>query len=300
MSGAVARVPRHVAPSAARSIRPTKAPPKIRKPLKRDERGVPIPHVNIVVRDTHACRLSDHYYNTVREDVMYMTYKHDPNPKPFRHIRPKYDPNDPYAKFRDNPPVGGDQYFKRPPPPVTVDNVIMLERIQLHTMIKEALSNRSNLLGPIMAFRALSGESEGSGNQRSADGVQIVRGRKNIGGWVRPGQPVGVKVDLKGPKMYDFLSTLVEFVFPRLREFPGLYMPGSSAPLSTPSAASGVVSFGLPPEALSLFPQIEVNLDAYPKPFGMHIHFVTNATGVGAQNRARALLSGFQVPFARR
>ncbi|KAI0927505.1 hypothetical protein AcV5_008027 [Taiwanofungus camphoratus] len=298
MSTAVARAPRYVAP--ARNIRPTRPPPKIRKPLKRDERGLPIPHVNIVVRDTHACRLSDHYYNTVRDDVMYMTYKHEPVHKSPRQIRPKYDPNDPYTKHRFNPPVGGEQYFKRPPPSVTADNVICLERIQLHTMIKEALSSRSNLIGPIMAFRAISGESEHAGNRRTVEGVQIVRGKKNIGGWVRPGQPLGVKVDLKGPKMYDFLGTLVEFVFPRLREFSGLLMEGSSSPLNSPSAATGVVSFGLPPEAMALFPQIEVNLDAYPKSYGMHIHFITNAVGPGAQNRARALLSGFQVPFARR
>ncbi|OSX57197.1 hypothetical protein POSPLADRAFT_1041735 [Postia placenta MAD-698-R-SB12] len=300
MSAAVARAPRHVAPAVAQSIRPTRVPPKIRKPLQKDEKGLPIPHTNIIVRDTHSCRLADHYYNTVRDDIMYMTYRHESSRKAARVIRPKYDPNDPYTKHRYNPPVGGDQYFKRPPPPVTVDNVIQLERIQIHSMIKEALTSRSNLLGPIMAFRAISGESERSGNQRSAGGVEIVRGRKNIGGWVRPGQPVGVKVDLVGPKMYDFLGMLVEFVFPRLREFPGLLMPGPSTQLSIPSEATGVVSFGLPPEAMSLFPQIEVNLDAYPKTYGLHIHFITNATGVGAQNRARALLSGFQVPFARR
>jgi large subunit ribosomal protein L5 len=77
-------------------------------------------------------------------------------------------------------------------------------------------------------------------------------------------------------------------------------MPPPSASLNSPSAVSGVVSFGLPPQAMGLFPQIEVNLDAYPKSYGMHIHFVTNAKGLGAQNRARALVSGFQVPFARK
>jgi large subunit ribosomal protein L5 len=114
------------------------------------------------------------------------------------------------------------------------------------------------------------------------------------------GVPVGVKVDLKGPKMYDFLGSLVEFVLPRLREFNGIVMPPASSTLKSPSAVSGVVSFGLPPEAFGFFPQLEVNLDSYPKEYGMHIHFVTNAEGFGAQNRARALLSAFQVPFVRK
>jgi large subunit ribosomal protein L5 len=100
--------------------------------------------------------------------------------------------------------------------------------------------------------------------------------------------------------MYDFLETLVEFVLPRLREFPGLVLPGSASNLQTPSGVSGVVSFGLPPEAMGLFPETEVNLDSYPKSYGMHIHFITSAEGLGAQNRARALLSGLGVPFVRK
>jgi large subunit ribosomal protein L5 len=167
-------------------------------------------------------------------------------------------------------------------------------------MVKEAISSRSNLLGAIMFFRALTGETQGGGGRRTSQGVQIVKGVKSASGWVRPGIPVGVKVDLKGPKMYDFLGTLLEFVLPRLREFPGIVLPPTSASPYSPSAASGVVSIGLPPEAMGLFPQVEVNLDSYPKSYGMHIHFVTNATGMGAQNRARALLSGFQVPFVRK
>ncbi|TFY74570.1 hypothetical protein EWM64_g9444 [Hericium alpestre] len=100
--------------------------------------------------------------------------------------------------------------------------------------------------------------------------------------------------------MYEFLGTLTEFVLPRMREFPGMLMPAGSANMNTPSGVSGVVSFGLSPDAMGLFPQIEVNLDSYPKAYGFHIHFITNATGTGAQNRARQLLSGFQIPFTRR
>ena len=166
-------------------------------------------------------------------------------------------------------------------------------------MQKQAVANRSNLLGAIMAFRALSGETERGGGWKSSSGVQLVRAKKNVSGWVRPGIPIGVKVELKGEKMYEFLGSLVQFVLPRLREFDGVLLPPASANLATPAGVSGVVSIGLPPEAMGFFPQIEVNFDAYPQPFGMHIHFMTSAKGIGAQNRARALLSGFQIPFQR-
>jgi large subunit ribosomal protein L5 len=286
--------------AAVPTLRTFRRPPKIRKPLKRDADGLPIPHVKILVRDTHPSRLSDHYYTTLQDDLMYLTYKHESGPRPPpRQIRSSYDPNDPYTKNRFNPPVGGSYHRKKPAPPTTADNIVRLERISLHTMVKEALASRTNLLGAIMAFRALTGQTEGSGGRHTSKGVQIVKGIKSVGSWVRPGIPLGVKVDLKGPHMYDFLGTLLEFVLPRLREFPGIIMPTSLTSQNSPSAVSGVVSFGLPPEAMGLFPQIEVNLDSYPKSYGMHIHFITNAEGHGAQNRARALLSGFQIPFIR-
>jgi large subunit ribosomal protein L5 len=232
---------------------------------------------------------------------MYMTYVHENGRPPPRQIRLTYDPNDPYTKNRHNPPVGGSRLGQKLPPPSSPKNVIQLEKISLHTMAREAIASRSNLLGAIAAFRALSGENPGGGGWESSEGVKIVTAKKTAHKWkIRPGIPVGVTVDLRGPKMYEFLGTLVEFVLPRLREFQGIVLPSASSSMATPSGVSGVVSFGLPPEAMGLFPQIELNMDTYPKSYGMHIHFITNAEGVGAQNRARALVSGFQIPLSRK
>ncbi|KZT40604.1 ribosomal protein L5 [Sistotremastrum suecicum HHB10207 ss-3] len=262
---------------------------------------LPTPPCNVVIRDTHASRLADHYHNTLKDDLMYLNYHHESKPRPEpRQIRLTYDPENPYTKNRKNLPVGGSRLGKKPLPPDAPENVIRLERIQLHCMVKEAIANRSNLLPAIMAFRALSGETQGGGGRHTREGVQVVRGKSTEGGWIRPGLPCGVKVDMKGEKMWTFLSTLVDFVLPRMKEFSGVLLPAPSASPNTPSAVSGVVSFGLPPAAMALFPQIEVNVDAYTRMHGFHIHFITNAQGVGAQARARALLSGFQIPFARR
>lgn len=100
--------------------------------------------------------------------------------------------------------------------------------------------------------------------------------------------------------MYDFLETVVDFVLPRLKTFSGIPLPPASRPSQVPSSMAGVVAFGLPAEALGLFPQIEANLDQYPKPFGMNIYFETSAKGRGAQDQARALLSGMGLPFVKR
>lgn len=277
-------------------------PKWITKSLFIDKRTrLPVPHLTIVGHEFAPCRLEDHYNTTLRDDLMYMTYKHEhlPRPPP-RPVRLTYDPENPYTKNRFNPPVGGVPLGRRIPPPNTPENVICLEKIVIHTMVKEAIANRSALLGAIMALRALSGDNEGAAGMHGVSGVQIVRGKKSVGGWVRPGIPVGAQVVLRGQSMYDFLGTLVEFVLPRLRDFPGLVLPPASSSEKSVSAVSGVVAFGLPPPAMGFFPQIEINLEAYSKSYGMHIHFVTNASGLGAQNRARALVSGFQIPFIRK
>ncbi|KJA16937.1 hypothetical protein HYPSUDRAFT_192621 [Hypholoma sublateritium FD-334 SS-4] len=292
-----------VAPTLSRhSLTRFQRAPKIVRKLRRNPKtGLPTPHVKIVAREFAPCRLEDHYHTTLKDDLMYMTYKHQIGeaPEP-RKIRLQFDPENPYTKFRHNPPVGGSQFHKKPSAPSTPDNTIRLEKIQLHTMVKEAVANKSQLLPAIMQMKALTGESFQGGGQHAVEGIQIVKAKKSIGGWIRPNIPVGVKVDLKGQAMYDFLGTLVEFVLPRLRDFNGIVLPPATLSTKTPSSVSGVVSFGLPPHALVFFPQIEVNVDSYPKLVGMHIHFVTNATGIGAQDRARALVSGFQVPFVRR
>jgi large subunit ribosomal protein L5 len=275
----------------------------LRRALPRDRRGLPVPHVpRLLVRASRPSRVLDHYNNTLRDNLLYMTYKHSSAPPPPpRQIRLTHDPANPYSKNRVNPPVGGSRLGKTSAPPTTPQNVVRLEKVVLHTMIRDSLTSRSNLLGPIMFFRALSGETRGGGGYDKTEGVQIVRGRKIVAGWIRPGVPCGVKVELKGPKMYEFLSTLVEFVLPRLRDFHGVVMPlPRKSNTQSPSGVGGVVEFGLPPDAMGFFPQIEVNLDAYPKTYGMNIHFITNAEGQGAQNRARALLSGFQIPFVRK
>ncbi|KAJ3731756.1 60s ribosomal protein l7 [Lentinula guzmanii] len=241
-------------------IRPTRfgRPPRIHKPLPFDSRRkLPRPPINLQIREISPCQ-----------------------------IRLRWDPSNPYSKYRKNPPVGGSQWSKIPSTLITPSTIPKLLSIQLHIMSKDALTSRSNLLGVIAALRALS-----------------------VGGWIRQGMPAGAKVTLKGPPMYDLISTLSEFVLPRLRDFNGFpippttsshtsYLP-SSANAVKPSDVTGVVSFGLPPAAMAFWPQIEVNQDAYPKMYGMHVHFITDAVGLGAQERARALVSGFQIPFVR-
>jgi ribosomal protein L5 len=85
------------------------------------------------------------------------------------------------------------------------------------------------------------------------------------------GNPIGCKVTLKGDKMYQFLDKMVEVVLPKMKEWPGL--PESAGD------ATGNMSMGFPPSALSLFPEIESIFDMYPRMTEFHITFSTTRHG---------------------
>lgn len=255
---------------------------------------------NIFVREVGQSRLRTYYDTVLADDLMYMHYQHEPLPRPPPPIREqRFDLENPYVKNRWNPSKGEKAILTRKLAPSTPDNIVRLERIQIHTFVREAIRDRGELLSAIAAFRALTGESPEAGGRHNQEGVRIVKGRRIVGGWIRRGVPCGVVVDIKGDRMYDFLGTFAEFVLPRIRDFPGIRLERPGANPKRMSAVTGVVSLGLQPRYLELFPQIAVNKDAYLRLPGVHIHFFTNAKGQGAQNQARALLSGFQIPFKR-
>lgn len=131
------------------------------------------------------------------------------------------------------------------------------------------------------------------------DGVQVLKAKVGAAPWkLREGMPVACKVELKGDAMYDFLQSLVDFVLPRMREYPGVPI-GPFVGLNRPHLYGPVVGFGFPPAAMGLFPQIETNIDAYPKLHGFHVQCRTNLKGDHALMWGRNLLSGFRVPFYR-
>ncbi|KAG8770355.1 hypothetical protein FRC12_004316 [Ceratobasidium sp. 428] len=270
--------------------------------LKSSSSGAVVPPVDIVLGDTHIPRCQAHFENTLADDLLYLTYNHvSTTSPPTPNLPPQWDMTNPYTKNRPPPAPRGNRPLQATGLPTTPDNLPRLDRIILHTMIKDAITNKSHLLGPMMALRAISGQTEGGGGRRTHRGVRVLASRAASAAFrVREGVPIALKVELVGPQMYEFVNTLVEFVLPRLREFRGIAMPPASASSSSPSAMAGVVAFGLPKEAFALFPQLEVNLDSYPRMCGMHVQFVTNLKGKDAQARARALVSGFQIPFIRK
>ncbi|EGV66763.1 54S ribosomal protein L7, mitochondrial [Yamadazyma tenuis] len=111
--------------------------------------------------------------------------------------------------------------------------------------------------------------------------------KSNIVQWkCREGKPCGCKVHLTGEDMHQFLSTLTELVLPRIRTFQGISKKSGDH--------NGNISFGLSPEDIKFFPEIENFQELFPNLFGFHITLQTSAR---TDEQARLLLSSLGFPF---
>ncbi len=109
------------------------------------------------------------------------------------------------------------------------------------------------------------------------------KSRKDISNFkLRKGMPVGVRVTLRGERMYEFLDRLVSVSIPRVRDFRGINDKGFDG--------RGNYTFGITEQII--FP--EINIEKLSKISGMDITFVTTATN---DKEALALLKQFGLPF---
>ena len=101
---------------------------------------------------------------------------------------------------------------------------------------------------------------------------------------LRQGMKIGVKVTLRGDKMYEFLDRLFNFSLPRVRDFKGI----------NPNAFDGRGNYALGLKEQLIFPEIEY--DKVEKIRGMDICFVTTAN---TDEEARELLKLMGAPIAK-
>lgn len=109
------------------------------------------------------------------------------------------------------------------------------------------------------------------------------KSKKDISNFkVRRGMPIGVRVTLRGDKMYEFLDRLVAVAIPRIRDFRGINDKGFDG--------RGNYTFGVPEQII--FPEIDI--DKVNNINGMDITIVTSAK---SDKEAFALLKEFGLPF---
>ncbi len=99
---------------------------------------------------------------------------------------------------------------------------------------------------------------------------------------LRRGMPIGIRVTLRGYKMYEFMDRLVSVSIPRIRDFKGISDKGFDG--------RGNFTFGVAEQII--FPEIDI--DKVAKINGMDITIVTTARN---DKEAHALLKEFGIPF---
>ena len=109
------------------------------------------------------------------------------------------------------------------------------------------------------------------------------KSRKDISNFkLRKGNPIGVRVTLRGDRMYEFLDRLIAVSIPRIRDFRGISDKGFDG--------KGNYSMGVTEQII--FPEIDI--DKINKINGMDITFVTTARN---DEECLALLKEFGLPF---
>jgi len=147
-----------------------------------------------------------------------------------------------------------------------------LDKIVLNMGIGEAVKDSKKIKSAEADLTAIAGQK-----------AVITKARKSIAGFrVREGMPLGVKVTLRGDRMYEFLDRLITIALPRVRDFRGV--KGTSF--------DGQGNYAMGVKEHIVFP--EIDYDKVDEIWGMDVIICTTAK---TDAEAKALLKGFNMPF---
>jgi large subunit ribosomal protein L5 len=154
----------------------------------------------------------------------------------------------------------------------SVMQVPRLTKICLNQGLGTAIADKKLIDSGIEEMSAISGQH-----------AVATKSKKDISNFkVRKGMPIGVRVTLRGNKMYEFLDRLIAVAIPRIRDFRGVPDKGLDG--------RGNFSFGVTEQII--FPEIDI--DKINKINGLDITFVTTAK---TDKEAHSLLKEFGIPF---
>ena len=156
----------------------------------------------------------------------------------------------------------------------SVMQIPKLDKIVINVGAGEAKENAK-------AIDAISGDLAKITGQKPV----VCKAKKSVANFkLREGMPIGVKVTLRGERMYEFLDRLFNVALPRVRDFRGI----------NPNSFDGRGNYNMGIREQLIFP--EIDYDKVDKVRGMDICFVTTAN---TDEEARELLTLMGAPFAK-
>ncbi len=147
-----------------------------------------------------------------------------------------------------------------------------LEKIILNMGVGEAVADSKKIKSAVKEMTLIAGQAP-----------VVTKAKKSVATFkLREGMPVGCKVTLRRERMYEFLDRLVTIALPRVRDFRGL----------SGKSFDGRGNYALGLKEQIVFP--EIDYDSVDEIRGLDIVICTTAKN---DTEAKALLSGFQLPF---
>ncbi|PID73011.1 MAG: 50S ribosomal protein L5 [Desulfobacterales bacterium] len=147
-----------------------------------------------------------------------------------------------------------------------------IEKIVLNMGLGEAVQNPKIVEGAAEELTRIAGQK-----------AVITKAKKSIATFkLREGMPIGCRVTLRGEKMFDFFSKLVNIALPRVRDFRGL----------SPKGFDGRGNYSMGIQEQIIFP--EIDYDKIDKIKGLNVTIVTTAT---TDDEGRTLLRLLGMPF---
>ncbi|QER41473.1 50S ribosomal protein L5 [Thermodesulfobacterium sp. TA1] len=153
-----------------------------------------------------------------------------------------------------------------------INQIPKLEKISVNMGLNEAVANPKIIDQALVELAQLTGQKP-----------KVCKARKSIAGFkLRKGMPIGVMVTLRGQRMYDFLTRVINIALPRTKDFKGLSKSGFDG--------RGNYTFGITDH--TIFPEIDSS--KVDKIKGLSITIVTTAKN---DEEAYALLKELGMPF---
>lgn len=154
----------------------------------------------------------------------------------------------------------------------TVMQVPRIQKICLNQGIGDSIVDKKLLEAAVEEMSTIAGQK-----------AVLAKSKKDVSNFkLRRGMPIGVRVTLRGDRMYEFLDRLISVSLPRVRDFKGVNDKGFDG--------RGNFSFGVTEQII--YP--EINIDKVHKITGMDVTIVTSAKN---DKEAMALLKEFGFPF---
>ncbi|EAA31493.1 ribosomal protein L5 [Neurospora crassa] len=226
-------------------------------------------------------RLKETFRTVMASDLMTLAYIHTPpgTPKkePTERLR-AWEGDSPYFANRARRAPRGAPELPIRERDISFRNIPEIKEITVSTFVPLGLKNPDLLIVARAVLLAMTGTMP-----------EMTRSKNNVVQWqLQANKPAGCKTTIYGNAAWEFMDRLIHLVLPRIKDWKGV-------PAST-GDGSGNVQFGLNPEDVQLFPEVECNYDMYPAKMipGCHIAIKTTAT---SDRQAKLLLQSLGVPF---